>query len=105
VRAHGIARRSRRHGYQLVSDPQGFILDDAYGPVRPAEIKRAKEWGAQLVRASVIQAGARRDVHAALMVPGGELNATALGALETALSTAISDLDQLLLHCRTEPGM
>jgi hypothetical protein len=31
------------------------------------------------------------------------LNATALGALETALSTAISDLDQLLLHCRTEP--
>jgi hypothetical protein len=37
------------------------------------------------------------------MVPGGELNATALGALETALSTAISDLDQLLLHCRTEP--
>lgn len=69
VRAHGIARRSRRHGYQLVSDPQGFILDDAYGPVRPAEIKRAKEWGAQLVRASVVQAGARRDVHAALMVP------------------------------------
>jgi hypothetical protein len=42
-----------RHGYQLVSDPEGFILDDAYGPVRPAEMERAKQWGAQLVRASV----------------------------------------------------
>jgi hypothetical protein len=50
--AKGIARRLRRHGYQLVSDPEGFILD-AYGPVRPAEMERAKQWGAQLVQASV----------------------------------------------------
>jgi hypothetical protein len=51
--ANGIARRLRRHGYQLVSDPEGFILDDAYGPVRPAELERAKQWGAQLLQASV----------------------------------------------------
>jgi hypothetical protein len=51
--AKGIARRLRSHGYHLVSNPEGFILDDAYGPVRPAEMERAKQWGAQLVRASV----------------------------------------------------
>jgi len=51
--ARGIARRLRKHGYHLVSDPEGFVLDDAYGPMRSGEIERAKEWGAQLVRATV----------------------------------------------------
>jgi hypothetical protein len=51
--ARGIARRLHRHGYQLVSDPEGFVVDDAYGPLRAGEIDRAKEWGAQLVRATV----------------------------------------------------
>ncbi len=51
--ARGIARRLRKHGYHLVSDPEGFVLDDAYGPMRSGEIERAKEWGAQLVRAAV----------------------------------------------------
>jgi Flavodoxin len=51
--ARGIARRLRRHGYHLVSDPEGFVVDDAYGPLRAGEIERAKEWGAQLVSASV----------------------------------------------------
>jgi hypothetical protein len=51
--AGGIARRLRKHGYQLVSDPEGFVVDDAYGPLRPGEIDRAKAWGAQLVRATV----------------------------------------------------
>jgi hypothetical protein len=36
-----------------MKNPEGFILDDAYGPLRAGEIERAKEWGAQLVRASV----------------------------------------------------
>lgn len=49
--AHGIARRLRKHGYRLVSEPEGFIVDDAYGPPRPGEIERAKQWGAQLVAA------------------------------------------------------
>jgi Flavodoxin len=55
--AHGIARRLRRHGYDLVSDPQGFVVDDAYGPLREGEIERAEEWGAQLVKASVRRSG------------------------------------------------
>ena len=50
--AHGIARRLRRHGYELVSDPEGFVVEDAYGPLRAGEIERAKQWGAQLVQAS-----------------------------------------------------
>jgi hypothetical protein len=51
--ARGIARRLRKHGYDLVGEPEGFVLDDAYGPMRAGEIERAKQWGAQLVRATV----------------------------------------------------
>ena len=43
----------RKHGYYLVTDPEGFFVDDAYGPLRAGEIDRAKAWGAQLVRATV----------------------------------------------------
>jgi Flavodoxin len=50
--ARGIARRLRKHGYRLVSDPEGFVVGDSYGPLRAGEIERAKEWGAQLVRAT-----------------------------------------------------
>ena len=50
--ARGIARRLRRHGYHLVSDPEGFVVEDAYGPLRAGELERAKQWGAQLVRAT-----------------------------------------------------
>ena len=66
ARRHGIGRKLRVHGYELVTNPpiwarvralvtnpEGFILDDAYGPLRAGEIERAKEWGAQLVRTSV----------------------------------------------------
>jgi Flavodoxin len=50
--SHGIARRLFRHGYYLVSDPEGFVVEDAYGPLHAGEIERAKQWGAQLVKAS-----------------------------------------------------
>ena len=50
---YGIARKLHGHGYELVKNPEGFILDDAYGPLRAGEIERAKEWGAQVVRTSV----------------------------------------------------
>jgi hypothetical protein len=50
--ARGVARRLRKHGYDLVSDPEGFVVDDAYGPLRAGELERAKQWGAQLVRAT-----------------------------------------------------
>jgi metal-dependent amidase/aminoacylase/carboxypeptidase family protein len=80
----------------------------------------------------LVDAGAFRNVHAALMVhpfptpygafipthtygrqlaefsrssgaAGGQLDAAALRALETALSAAITDLRQSLLQCRTKP--
>jgi hypothetical protein len=50
--ARGIARRLRKHGYRLVSEPEGFIVEDAYGPLQSGEIDRAKQWGAQLMPAS-----------------------------------------------------
>jgi hypothetical protein len=43
----------RGHGYELVTNPEGFMLDGAYGPLHAGEIKRAKAWGAQVVRTSV----------------------------------------------------
>ena len=51
--ANGIGRKLRRRGYGLVKNPEGFILDDASGLPCAGEIERAKEWGVQLVRASV----------------------------------------------------
>jgi hypothetical protein len=46
-----IWARGPRH--RLVTNPEGFILDGAYGPLHTGEIEQAKEWGAQLVRTSV----------------------------------------------------
>jgi Flavodoxin len=51
--AKGIARRLQKQGYQLASDPEGFVVDDSYGPLRPGELERARQWGTQLVRAVV----------------------------------------------------
>jgi hypothetical protein len=48
--AHGIARRLRRHGYELVAEPEGFVVEDSYGPLRAGEAERAKQWGASLVQ-------------------------------------------------------
>lgn len=47
--ARGIARRLHQHGYQLVAEPEGFIVTDAYGPMRAGELDRASAWGALLV--------------------------------------------------------
>jgi HSP20 family molecular chaperone IbpA len=50
--AYGIAHRLHGHGYYLVKNPEGFILEEAHGPFRAGEIERAKQWGAQLVQVS-----------------------------------------------------
>jgi hypothetical protein len=47
--AHGIAKRLRRHGYDVVAD-EGFIIEGTEGPLRAGETERAKAWGAALVR-------------------------------------------------------
>jgi flavodoxin len=48
--ANGIARRLRGHGYHLVAEPEGFIIEDAEGPLRDGERARAEDWGTSLLR-------------------------------------------------------
>jgi hypothetical protein len=48
--AHGIARRLRHHGYDLVAEPEGFIIEGTEGPLRAGEPDRARAWGANLVQ-------------------------------------------------------
>ncbi|HUY52813.1 MAG TPA: flavodoxin [Streptosporangiaceae bacterium] len=48
--ANTIARRLRHHGYQLVAEPTGFIVEDVEGPLRDGEQERARAWGAGLLR-------------------------------------------------------
>ncbi len=45
--ARGIARRLRRHGYDVV-DTKSFLVTESEGPLEDGELERAREWGAQL---------------------------------------------------------
>ncbi len=47
--ANGIARRLSHHHYDVMVEPEGFIVEDAEGPLRARELDRAKAWGASLV--------------------------------------------------------
>jgi flavodoxin-like protein len=47
--ARGIGRRLREHGYALVVPPEGFIVEEAEGPMHAGELERARAWGASLV--------------------------------------------------------
>ena len=47
--ASGIAKRLHRHGYELLGEPEGFIIEDMTGPLRDGELQRAREWGAALM--------------------------------------------------------
>lgn len=55
--SHGIVRGLRRHGFTLVADAEGFVVEEAEGPLRAGESERAKAWGAELARALVQPAG------------------------------------------------
>jgi len=48
--ARAIARGLRRHGYDVVARPAGFVVDGAQGPLRAGERDRARAWGAGLAR-------------------------------------------------------
>lgn len=44
-----IARRLRSHGYDVVTDPEGFVVEGAAdGPLREGELDRARSWAAGL---------------------------------------------------------
>jgi hypothetical protein len=51
--AHGIARRLRHHGYDLVAEPEGFIIEGTEGPLRAGEPERARIRGANVVQQTV----------------------------------------------------
>lgn len=55
--ADGIARSLRRHGYELVAEPEGFVIDHAQGPLRGGERDRARDWGTRLLRQPAASAG------------------------------------------------
>ncbi|MCX5208272.1 hypothetical protein OG689_02935 [Kitasatospora sp. NBC_00240] len=46
--AHGIARRLTHHHYDLVTAPEGFVVESTGGPLRTGERERAVAWGASL---------------------------------------------------------
>jgi flavodoxin len=49
--APGIARRLRHHGYEVLAEPEGFLIqDNGEGPPKDGELDRARAWAAGLVR-------------------------------------------------------
>jgi len=46
--AKGIARRLRRHGFQVVGQ-ESFVVEHSEGPPAEGELERAREWGRALV--------------------------------------------------------
>ncbi|MFD5432980.1 flavodoxin family protein [Kitasatospora sp. NPDC127067] len=47
--ANGIAHRLSHHHYDVVAEPEGFIVEGNDGPLRAGELDRARAWGAGLV--------------------------------------------------------
>jgi hypothetical protein len=48
--APGIARRLRRHGYEVVAEPEGFHVQDDGRTLEDGERERARLWAADIVR-------------------------------------------------------
>ncbi|WP_431683256.1 flavodoxin family protein [Kitasatospora sp. KL5] len=47
--ADGIAKRLSHHHYDVMVEPEGFVVEDSEGPLRAGELDRAQTWGASLV--------------------------------------------------------
>ncbi len=47
--ARGIGKRLRKHGFTLVADPQGFVVEGMEGPMRDGELNKAEAWGHALL--------------------------------------------------------
>ncbi len=55
--APGIARRLRSHGYQVITEPEGFFVqDNGEGPVKDGESDRARAWASCLIRQAAVPA-------------------------------------------------
>lgn len=55
--SRGIAKRLRRHGYDVIDDAS-FIVRDAEGPLAEGELARARHWGEQLAQSISLSASA-----------------------------------------------
>ena len=60
--AKGIAHRLESHGYELVAEPEGFIVEGDAGLLKAGERERARIWAAALVREAAA-AGPLTDEH------------------------------------------
>ena len=48
--AKGIAHRLKSHGYRLMAEPEGFVVEGDAGLLKAGERERARIWAAALVR-------------------------------------------------------
>jgi flavodoxin len=48
--AHKIAKKLKRHGFDLVAEPESFFVRGMEGPLLDGEIERARAWGVELAR-------------------------------------------------------
>jgi len=46
--AKAIGRRLRRHGFELVAEPESFVVAHSEGPLADGEWDRAVDWGRTL---------------------------------------------------------
>jgi len=63
VASRGIAKRLRRHGYEVVAS-ESFVVEDSEGPLEEGELERARDWGVQLGAQMSHNAPAQRRVGA-----------------------------------------
>jgi hypothetical protein len=56
--AKAAAKMARKRGYQLITRPESFYVQDVPGPLLDGEVQRAEVWGAQLAQSL---AGELRD--------------------------------------------
>ena len=46
--AKGITKLLRRHHYEVIGEPESFLVEDSEGPLKEGELERARRWGADL---------------------------------------------------------
>jgi flavodoxin len=46
--ARGIAKRFRNRGFDLIDEPQSYLVADSEGPLADGELERARAWGETL---------------------------------------------------------
>src|SRR5687768_11724631 len=55
--ARGIAKRLRARGFEVIAEPESFLVEDAEGPLMDGELERAREWGSAI--AAQLRTGAQ----------------------------------------------